>query len=51
MIFMKVVGICLKFSKKKNNELIWIARTQDMGWTLNNVWAWTNSDLSFIAKI
>jgi hypothetical protein len=32
---------CGNFSSisNKKNELIWISRTQDMGWTPNSVWA------------
>ena len=35
---MKVLGNSLSFPEKKN-EVIWTSRTQDMGWTLNSVWA------------
>jgi hypothetical protein len=31
MVFMKVVGICLKFPKKKMNGLIWNFITPYMG--------------------
>ena len=28
-----------QLSRKKKVEVIWTSRTQDMGWTLNSVWA------------
>jgi len=38
IVFMKVLGNCLRFPTKKNRCIL-ISRTQDMGWTLNSVWA------------
>ena len=37
-LLMKVLGNCLTFPGKKI-EVIWIFRTQDIGRTLNNIWA------------
>jgi len=39
IVFMKVLGNCLSFPKKKTNQCIWTSRTRDMDWTLNSVWA------------
>ena len=48
MAFLKVLGIFLRFLRKKNNGLIWTSRSQDMGLTPNNIWVVGQIQTSFL---